>query len=67
MAMQYSPSVWRCRLLMNTVLALCIPVLLNASASSASRLLVNRSTTLREQVESSYHDKNGLGRTPPMG
>ncbi|KAK7269015.1 hypothetical protein RIF29_21730 [Crotalaria pallida] len=57
MAIQYS-----CRLAMEIVLALCILVLLNSSASSAARLLVNK-----EQVRRRHLVENGLGETPPMG
>ncbi|KAJ1417506.1 putative alpha-galactosidase-like [Sesbania bispinosa] len=61
MAMQNSSfsGGWRCR-----VLVFCILVVLNASASTGSRLL--DVSVSREQVKA-YFIENGLGQTPPMG
>lgn len=71
MAMQYSSWGWSCRLAMATVLALCILVVLNASASCAARLLGNRTTSVTVSMSKEhirrYLIENGLGPTPPMG
>lgn len=51
------------------VFVLCIFVVLNASASDATRLLLNKTATgnvSREKIER-YLLENGLGQTPPMG
>ncbi|XP_061369452.1 alpha-galactosidase-like [Gastrolobium bilobum] len=60
---------WSCRLAMAIVLASCILLLLNANASSAARLLANktREDSMSTEKVRRYMLENGLAQTPPMG